>query len=610
MLLRPMKYISLFIIVLLFLHDRTCCYSQDYQYNGKYLLEKISQIESSKSLSGNLININYRYYSRGLHNSNGIRCDTLHLRNTKVFYSSSLHNPSFSRSDFYQECVYEISKEELLKLLIGFKQNLIEQIFGDKNSIFEDSSSKTEKFINDYDYWTLSISINGNRIGKLFKDTIPRKTKFEILAASNYDTDSEKYRSELKRCSYDDRISDLYKVRDIIDHIINESPIREITNAAKLKNLLKVEEIVTKYPDMVNARDKDGRTPLHYASMNGCNEIAKFLVNKGAKLNVSDDLIGDTPLHQASEYGRINIVKLFLMNGVDVNITTPGGITSLHNAARSGNKEIAELLISKGADVNAKTKNDLTPLHNAVSNGYMDIVTILLSHGADVNAREKTSHRTPLHEAMQGEIHREIVEFLILKGANINAVSKENWTPLHDAVLCKKIELVELLVSRGADVNIKTNHGDTPLRLAIKFKNNAIVEILRTHGAQAYDLYDTTAIGNFEKVISIIAGDPSLVNTKFYYEYTALHVASYWGYKNITEFLIEKGADINARTEYDETPLELAVEEGRFDIVKLLITKGADVNSRNRWNRTPLHNALRAGYTDIADFLRKHGAKE
>ena len=46
---------------------------------------------------------------------------------------------------------------------------------------------------------------------------------------------------------------------------------------------------------MVNTEDDDGYSPLHYAAMNGLEEIAKLLITKGANVNAKDGK-GRTPL--------------------------------------------------------------------------------------------------------------------------------------------------------------------------------------------------------------------------------------------------------------------------------------------------------------------------
>nr|XP_024214050.1 oxysterol-binding protein-related protein 1-like [Halyomorpha halys] len=68
--------------------------------------------------------------------------------------------------------------------------------------------------------------------------------------------------------------------------------------------------------------------------------------------------------------------------------------------------------------------------------------------------------------------------------------------------------------------------------------------------------------------------------------WTPLHLATYFGHKEVIELLIEAGADINAVNDAGDTALHKASFIGREDLVLLLVEKNADVNIRNGEGRT------------------------
>jgi len=136
---------------------------------------------------------------------------------------------------------------------------------------------------------------------------------------------------------------------------------------------------------------------------------------------------------------------------------------------------------------------------------------------------------------------------------------------IHDAVDNGNIEAVKQHLAAGVDVNVKaTGGGWTPLHYATVNDRKEITELLIDEGAN--------------------------VNAKDNDGDTALHIASGKGHKEIAELLIAKGADVSAKDEdIGATPLHLAAQEGRMKVAKLLITNGADVNAKNKYGGTPLH---------------------
>lgn len=125
----------------------------------------------------------------------------------------------------------------------------------------------------------------------------------------------------------------------------------------------------------------------------------------------------------------------------------------------------------------------------------------------------------------------------------------------------------------------------------------------------AYRLTRAVAANDLATVKSLIKhGVP--VNARNGEGNTALHEAALSGRRTISQFLIDKGADVNVFNKFGRTPLYYwAKHEDRLDMVRLLISRGADVNAkREEGDETALHAAVWYGNVKMVEFLVAQGA--
>jgi hypothetical protein len=189
-----------------------------------------------------------------------------------------------------------------------------------------------------------------------------------------------------------------------------------------------VENLVSKYPQHVNASGGYYLTPLVAALAGKHFQTAKILRHSGADPNVQF-LARNTVLHAAASYGDVEMARVLLNLEADVNIQNEYGCTPLNYVLGSDSlassvevsnyqeslANVARLLLDHGADINTRDNNGEIPLHIAVSNRYIELVRVLLEYGADVGA-EDMEGRTPFSLAKERQSD-EIMKLLVEHGA-------------------------------------------------------------------------------------------------------------------------------------------------------------------------------------------------
>jgi ankyrin repeat protein len=99
----------------------------------------------------------------------------------------------------------------------------------------------------------------------------------------------------------------------------------------------------------VNQENQFGETALMYVALLGDTTRAQKLISRGAKVNKE----GWTPLHYASTKGQAAMVRLLLSQGALPNDISPEGNTALFMAVQTDSLETVQLLINAGADPSA-----------------------------------------------------------------------------------------------------------------------------------------------------------------------------------------------------------------------------------------------------------------
>lgn len=188
-----------------------------------------------------------------------------------------------------------------------------------------------------------------------------------------------------------------------------------------------------------NARDVDGRTPLHNLAA-WSEELVDILVKRGAD-PCARDSSGFTPLHCAAKAGACNVVDYLVKQPTSVHHVNSlaAGFSPLHYACEAASAVSVAVLLRAGAHPDLVSDTGYTPLH-------------MLSRAVPQSALMDCmgmSIRTP--DAVQA-LHR--------AGARLDAtVVSSDDTALDLAARAKRWEVVRELMACGAAV--KAHHNES-----------------------------------------------------------------------------------------------------------------------------------------------------
>jgi ankyrin repeat protein len=250
-------------------------------------------------------------------------------------------------------------------------------------------------------------------------------------------------------------------------------PIHE---AARVGDVEQIKFLFKQSPDLVDATDEKGLTPLHVAAANRQTNAAFVLLSLRAKVNARADS-GQTPLHAAVRRGDIPMTSLLLAHRAAPNVRDNIDNTPLLLAVQSANSDTVEeqfvvgkkfsmtnwaelltqqlemvnLLVAKGAEVNVRSRAGFTPLSQAARVGNEPVVSVLLRAGADPNAIEGMTGATPLHlAAMRG--HGSIVQALLRARAAVDVPDARGDTPLVYALRGGRTNTIAMVRAAGGTI--------------------------------------------------------------------------------------------------------------------------------------------------------------
>lgn len=385
--------------------------------------------------------------------------------------------------------------------------------------------------------------------------------------------------------------------------MINTKNLRRAINSA---NVVEVTEILRASPKE-DFRFANGWTPVHTAVKRGNRDIVAAIVELGADLNATTDML-QTPLDLAVKHGHKPIADLLRKKGA-----RSGAELALLPAVAAGDLRAVRKHVAAGADINQLVGSE-RPLCLAFERRHWDVANFLLNRKCDVTKSRK-SGATPLHAAAAAGAPETLLNKLLKLGADVNTVDSWNWTPLCHAAESGHDETVDWLLDHGADVAHGRESASTPVHCALSRRHVDLASHLIDRGAKS-TLHEAVQCNHLARARQQLnaGADPNALDDPPYGQ-TPLEAAIWQDSTDMVALLLESGADPNQQdrswtsergTYGGETSLHDAVRKGSAKMVKLLLAHGADPDIANAEGCTPIQLAERTDRSHLAHLMEAH----
>ncbi len=179
--------------------------------------------------------------------------------------------------------------------------------------------------------------------------------------------------------------------------------------------------------------------------------------------------------------GRTDLVFEYVLQGNSASCRGDDGVSLMQWCAYHGDVSAIRFLLSRGASLQELGPN--LDLNGAVFHGHKELCEFVIEQGANVNHPMPDTGETPLHSALcktEHTVFNPVLKVLLANGANPNFTTKagvetdsfmrdcrtKGETPLHRAAAFGDAEAIQMLLDAGADKEAKDAFGDTPLSWA------------------------------------------------------------------------------------------------------------------------------------------------
>ncbi|XP_012273711.1 rabankyrin-5 [Orussus abietinus] len=308
---------------------------------------------------------------------------------------------------------------------------------------------------------------------------------------------------------------------------------------------------------------KDNCSPLHLCCQWGLEQVVQTLVEHGANVNARDSE-GKTPVHVAIQNQYSQIISLLLCHpNINLSLRDKRGLSPFAAALTVRNIKAAQAILAKlptaAEQFDNKGRNFL---HMAIKKGDLESVLFLLSIEVDVNSRVQDVTQTPPLHLAAASGNEMLVRSLILAGARIDDVDAYRNTALHAAAKAGHAAVVSALLQNNINFDAVNADGDNALHVAVREGHGSVARTLLTEctlNAEAVNLKGRNPLHELART----GKEHGAAICELFFECMAKYPLN--------------NADLDGNT-----PLLIAYMKGNGNLCRTLVKYGACLGSMNK----------------------------